>query len=226
MSASPWLAGSLLGLAGVAVLLGALLIARFLRDRRRAFLFWGAGILLTSLTLVEEAALYLGVWSELLIQSYLVLVAVLVGLLSLGSAELSLHGFARSAWTVYVGASSALLAGAAAVYPSSTAILADGVVTGLPPTPVLALSMLVTIPAALLLIVTSFYGAVWQHRYHLLFVTAGAIVLSASGGLYVAAFPLSLYYAEFAGVLLLFLGFVRLPALSTAPGRHPAPRTA
>ena len=206
-------------LSAVALLLAALLLQRYLRARRSSYLYWGLGILLVFVTLAEEAALYVGVWSELLIQSYLVLVAVLVGLLSLGSAETSLPGRWRSVWFAYVIAASATMAIVGFSTPISASILYQGVVWGLPPVAVVVASVLLTVPGALLLILSSLYGAWRQHRPELLFITVGTIVISISGTLYIVAFPTTLYLAEFAGVVLLFLGFVKVPGVSA-----PAPR--
>jgi hypothetical protein len=108
------------------------------------------------------------------------------------------------------------------LYPPSSGIVVSGVVTGLPPTPVLIASAVVTFPASLLLIGASLYGALWQKRYHLLFIAAGTAVIAAAGSLYIASFPLSLYYAEFAGTVLLFLGFVRIPAIAPVAAAAPA----
>jgi hypothetical protein len=48
-------------------------------------------------------------------------------------------------------------------------------------------------------------------------MAGGAIILGAGGALYIASFPIALYYAEFVGILLLFLGLISLPQASSAP---------
>lgn len=209
-------------LGAVSLLLSGLILARYRRDRRPWHLYWGVGIFLVFLTLAEESALDAGLWSQPLIRSYLVLVAVLVGVLSLGSAELSLKRRWRSLWFVYVGVTSAVCAVIGALTPISSSIMFQGVVWGLPPTDVVVSSSAVTVPSALLLIVTSAYGAVRQKRPHLLYITLGTAVISLAGSLYIVSFPATLEYAEFLGVLLLFLGFVRVPDRSDLRPR-PAP---
>jgi hypothetical protein len=47
------------------------------------------------------------------------------------------------------------------------------------------------------------------------------VILGAGGALYIASFPIALYYAEFLGIFFLFLGLVSLP--STARASVPAP---
>ena len=217
MSSSTAIAISLLVLSVIALLLSVLVLRRYVRERQRCHLYWGVGLLLFFVTLVQEAVLDLGVWSELLIQSYLILVAVLVGILSLGSAELSLHGRWRPLYFGYIGATSVALVVVGLLVTIPGSIVSQGVVSGVPPTSITVLSSIITVPAALLLILSSLYGVVRQRRYHLLFIAVGTAVISAAGALYLVSFPASLYYAEFVGMLLLFLGFVRIPQL--LPGR-------
>lgn len=219
MSANVGLTASLVLLAAVSVLLAALVLRRFHGRSSMAHFYWGLGLALVAVTLLEEAALYAGAWSQWLVGSYLVLVALLVGILSLGSAELQLAGRWRTLWSGYIVLTGALLVVVGCTTNVSPSILSHGVVAGLPPTSLVVASSLVTFPAATLLVVSSAYGAWKQRRYQLLCITAGTLVISASGALYLAAFPLSLYYAEFVGVALLFLGFIRIPSLSDLGSR-------
>ena len=216
MPNSAAIAASLVVLSAIALALAVLVLRRYFAERRPCYLYWGAGLFLFFVTLVEEAALDFGVWSQPLIQSYLVLVAVLVGVLSLGSAELSLAPRWRWPYFGYIAATSVALAVLGFTVTISTSIMTDGVVAGLPPTSIDLVSSLITFPAAVLLIVSSLYGAVKQHRLNLLYIAVGTGVISAAGTLYLVSFPATLYYAEFVGILLLFLGFVKVPRL-TAP---------
>jgi len=204
----------------IALVLAGLVLARYRRTGRRWHLFWGIGVFLVFVTLAEESALDAGLWSQWLIRSYLVLVAVLVGILSAGSAEMSLRGWWRRGWFGYVAASSLACAVVGALTPISSTIMFQGVVWGLPPTDVVVISSVVTVPSALLLIVTSLYGAVRERRLQLLYITAGTAVFSLAGSLYIASFPAAMVYAEFAATLLLFVGFVRV---GDRPARAPSP---
>jgi hypothetical protein len=223
MSDSAAIAVSLVALSAIALLLAVLVLLRYRRERQACHLYWGVGLFLFFVTLVEEAVLDLGVWHQLLIQSYLILVAVLVGILSLGSAELSLPGRWRTAYFGYVGVTSAALVVVGLWVTIPPSIISQGVVSGLPPTSIDVLSSIITVPAALLLIVSSLYGAIRQHRLHLLYIALGTAVISAAGALYLVSFPASLYYAEFAGIVLLFLGFVKIPHLLHRESRQPHP---
>jgi len=213
MSNSTAIASSLVALSAIALVLAAMVLARYRGEGRTCYLYWGVGLFLFFVTLVEEAALDFGAWSQLLIRSYLVLVAVLVGILSLGSADISLAPRWRWSYFAYIAVTSAALTVAGFLVGIPSSIVSDGVVSGLPPTSITLLSSLVTVPAALLLILASLYGVVRHHRLHLLFIAVGTAVISAAGALYLVSFPVSLYYAEFAGIVLLFLGFVRIPRL-------------
>lgn len=224
MSAALAVTASLVVLALVALLLAVLVFRRFRRDHQNCHLYWGIGLFLVFVTLAEEVALYDGTWSQLLLRSYLVLVGVLVGILSLGSAELALASRWKRAWFAYIGATSVILAVVGFLYSAPSSIVVHGVVSGLPSTPVVVASSLVTYPAAGFLVVSSLYGALRGRRFQLLYITFGTIVISAAGSLYLVSFPVTLYYAEFVGVALLFLGFVRVPLLSASVAR-PAPNS-
>ena len=217
MSSSGAVLASLFVLSLAALLLSGLVLRRWKGPGSRAYLYWGVGLLLVFVTTLQEALIYAGAWSQLLLQSYFILVAVLVGILSLGSAELALSGRFRPAWFAYIGAASVAMVVVGLLYPvgSAESLLVDGVVTGNPPAATLVVSSLLTIPGALMLAGASLYGVVKDRRWNLLYIVAGVIVISIAGGLYAfLAFPVTLYYTEFVGFVLLFLGFVRVPGLS------------
>ncbi|MGA7861778.1 MAG: hypothetical protein WCB19_07975, partial [Thermoplasmata archaeon] len=66
-------------------------------------------------------------------------------------------------------------------------------------------------------------GVYRKRVWRLAYIAAGILVISAAGGLYIVSVPVTLYYAEFIGVLLLYIGFggVRPSTL-----RRPAPAAA
>jgi len=221
MSGASILATTVVGEALIAGALTGLVLHRFVRNRQGCHFFWGLGLALIAFTMAQEAVFYLGVWSTPFAQVYLVLVALLVGILSLGTAELSLGGWKRRLWFGFIALAGAALVVVGVLFPPGPSIVVSGVVTGLPPTPVLVVSSVVTFPSTCLLVGASVYGAIWLKRYYLLFVAAGTAIIAAAGSLYIASFPLSLYYAEFAGTVLLFFGFVRLPLPSLRPTAVP-----
>ncbi|HYB79201.1 MAG TPA: hypothetical protein VEG66_05520 [Thermoplasmata archaeon] len=221
MSNASAIAASLVFLSVIALVLAALVLRRYRNERRACYLYWGLGLFLFFVTLVEEAVLDFGVWSQPLIQSYLVLVAVLVGILSMGSAEISLARRWRWPYYGYLGVTSVALVVVGFTTTIPTSIISNGVVSGLPPTSIDLISSLITFPAAVLLIVSALYGTVKYRRYHLLYIALGTGVISAAGTLYLVSFPATLYYAEFLGILLLFLGFVRIPRIAAETRPQP-----
>ena len=222
MSSSDAIAASLVFLSAVALLLAALVLRRYVVERRVCYLYWGLGLLLFFVTLVQEAVLDFGAWSQALIQSYLVLVAVLVGILSMGSAEISLDRRWRWPYYGYLAATCVALVVVGFTTTISPSIVSSGVVSGVPPASIDLVSSLITFPAAVLLIVSALYGALKYHRFHLIYIAIGTAVISAAGTLYLVSFPATLYYAEFFGILLLFLGFVRIPRLAVGTTQQPS----
>ncbi|HEY6239046.1 MAG TPA: hypothetical protein VIZ68_07680 [Thermoplasmata archaeon] len=215
---------ALVVLSVLTLLLAAVEARRFAARGGRAHLYWSAGLGLVVVTILFEAVFYSGAWSELLAQSYLFLVAVLVGLLSLGSAELLLPARARPIYAGYVAVTCAIVGYFSLTQPVAPSILSDGVFTGNPSLAVILASSLVTLPAAAVMVIGSLRSAVKLRQWRLLYVTAGILVISAAGTLYIVSVPITLYFAEFVGVLLLFIGFGGLPARSAA--RSPAPSAA
>ena len=85
-----------LGVLGLlAALLGVVEWRRFRAQGARAHLYWSIGLFLVFFTLIEEVVFYAGYWTSALLGSYFFLVALLVGLLSFGSAEKTLEVIRR-----------------------------------------------------------------------------------------------------------------------------------
>ncbi len=217
--------GTALSLAVLTAALGTLSvrgIVRFVRERLRAQLMWGAGLSLASVATAVELVVFVGVVDGVLLQTYVFLSAAIVGVLSLGSTRAIQSPRFRSGYTAYTLAMCAAVAALSYSTPLSNSMVSGGVVSGNPPMSLLVLSSLVTVPATVVLL-----GAVvlslrrsWQWRTVMMGI--GASVLAAGGALYIASFPVALYYAEFIGIVLIFLGLVTLPqvAASTAGIGH------
>ncbi|HEV2316646.1 MAG TPA: hypothetical protein VGV89_03625 [Thermoplasmata archaeon] len=208
---------SLVVLSALTFVLGGFETRRWLSFRRRSELYWSVGLVLVGITLAQEAAVYAGYDAGPFLAFYFLLVALLVGILSLGSAELAFGPRWRRVYAAYLAAASALVAYFCFAGPISAQVVTAGVVTGSPGVGVIVASSLVTFPAAAIMAGGAILGVVRGRRWNLAYIAAGILVISAAGSLYIASFPVTLYYAEFAGVLLLFFGFVRLPAPSPAP---------
>jgi hypothetical protein len=192
-------------------------LTRFVRDRAASQLAWGIGLGLAALATAVELVVYAGVVNRTLLQAYVFLSAAIVGILSLGCTRVIRSTRFRAGYTVYSLAGCALVGGLSFATPLPTSMVSGGVITGNPPLTLLVLSSLVTGPATVVLL-----GAVvislrrsWQWRT--VMMGLGATVLAAGGALYIASFPAALYYAEFLGVILIFLGLVNLPQAVPIP---------
>lgn len=203
-------------LAALAVLLAAVELARHRAGRGTAHRYWSAGLFLVGLTLLMEAVFYLGVVPVPLLGAYLFLVAALVGVLSLGSAESWAGAVRRRLYAGYIAATSVATGLACLLAPSPASIVVGGVVSGSPSLAVVITSSLVTFPAAAVMVVGSIRDALRSRRWRLLGVAAGILVISVAGALYLVSVPITLYFAEFAGVVLLFFGFGVVPARGPA----------
>lgn len=211
---------SLFVLSAAAVILAGLVLRHWGGSRSgRPYLWWGIGLLLVFVTTLEEGLIYAGVWSQALVQSYFILVAVLVGCLSLGSAELVLRGALRIGWLAFIGVATVAMIVVGLYYPagSPSSLLTEGVVTGNPPTGTLVVSSILTVPGAFMLAGAALYGAMRDRHLQLLYIVAGVVVISIAGTLYAfLSIPVALYYTEFVGFVLLFLGFVKVPGISSS----------
>jgi hypothetical protein len=148
-----------------------------------------------------------GMYNIPLIDIYLFSVAVLVQLLSLGSLALTRKDSIFRVYAGYSIASDILLSVTLVVYPVGY-VLTNGVVFGLLPLFVTIVSSIITFPAAVILIVVGALSYRTGKDTRMLSIIAGTIVVSIAGTLYIAAYPAFLYYAEFIGIVLLWLGFV------------------
>jgi hypothetical protein len=206
--------GITLSLGLLTATLGALSVRgllRFVRERGRAQLMWGIGLGLAAVATAVELVVFAGVVSTPLLQAYVFFSAAIVGFLSLGSTRALRSRRFELGYTTYILAASALVAVLSFTTPLSTSMVSDGVVSGNPPLLLILVSSFVTVPATVVLlaaVVLALRNA-WQWRTVMMGV--GACVLAAGGALYIASFPVALYYSEFIGIVLIFLGLVTLP---------------
>lgn len=197
-----------IGVLGLlAALLGVMEWRRYTRQGARSHLYWSIGLMLVFFTLIEEAIFYSGYWTSALLSSYFFLVALLVGILSFGSAENGLPAKWRGVYMGYTFAAMAVVAFFCAINPVSGSVLSQGVVTGNPSLGIILSSTALTVPAATLMAGLALLGVYRSHVFRLAYIAAGILVISAAGGLYIVSIPITLYYAEFVGVFLLYVGF-------------------
>lgn len=188
-------------------LLSVLLTMNFFRKSLISYIYWSTGMWLFALASLLEIFFSVGIYNIPLIDVYLFSVAVLVQLLSLGSLALTKKDSVFRAYAGYSIAADALLAVALVIYPVGY-ILTNGVVFGLLPLFVIIVSSIITFPAAVILIVVGALSYRTGKDARMLSIIAGTIVVSIAGTLYIAAYPAFLYYAEFVGIVLLWIGFV------------------
>jgi hypothetical protein len=209
---------SLFGLCALLVIL-CVRSALHYRERRVATeLMWGGGLALAAGAMAVEAFVYLGYVNSPLLQLYVFLSAAIVGILSLGATKVLRSPRIAFGYTVYTLGACAAVGVACLVTPLSTGMVTQGIITGNPPLSLILLSTLVTGPATIVLLAASVVSLRRSWRIQTLLMVAGALILGAGGTLYIASFPVALYYAEFIGIFVLFLGLVSLP--------QPAPRPA
>lgn len=211
------IAASLIVLTG---LLGALVVRgvrRFVMTSGRTELAWVGGLAFATAAMAIEVAVYVGVLSSALLEAYVFFSAAIVGLLSLGAVHVLRRRRFERAFTGYILGMCALVAGASFLTPLSPGgMVSHGIINGDPSVLLLVLSSLVTFPATVILLGASAIALRRSRRWPTLLLIAGALILGVGGTLYIASFPVALYYAEFLGIVLLFFGLVSLPHASPA----------
>ncbi len=178
----------------------------YFRKRKTNIIFWSLGLWAFAIGVVLEILFASGTYSQLLIKSYLFVVAFVVEALAIGSVLLLGNKRITQVYFAYV-----IISSVALIYFLATEIIGDvilnNVVFGLLPLYVTLISSFITFPAAVALIAISVYSYVKTANIKMLSIIAGVIVVSVAGTLYIAAFPAFLYYSEFIGILLLWAGF-------------------
>ncbi len=224
MPTAEWVAiAASLGALGAA--LGILAVRGFVRAYRLSNLaqaMWGGGLALGAAAMAVELLAYVGIVNEPLLRGYVFLSAGIVGVLSLGAAG-SLHRprLARG-YAVFQGFALGITAIASFTARLPLSMVVGGIIVGQPSLLLIVLSSVVTVPATIVLLGTAVISLRKAFRWSHLTMVAGACVLGAGGALYIASFPVMLYYAEFIGIILLFVGLMNLSRVA-APA--PSPRS-
>jgi hypothetical protein len=186
--------------------LAVFLTRNYLQKQSRSYLFWSIGLWLFSFSVIEEFLFAAGYYSQVLVASYLGTVAALVESLALGSVQLVRSTRIRSAYYLFSLASTIVLA-----YLLSTLtignVLVSYVVYGTIPLSIVVVSSAITFPAAVVLVATAALTYRKTKNSKMLSIIAGVVIVTIAGSLYIAQFPAFLYYSEFIGILLLWLGF-------------------
>ncbi|HKV89740.1 MAG TPA: hypothetical protein VJQ43_00905, partial [Thermoplasmata archaeon] len=198
---------------------------QFRQTRSKDQIIWGSGLALAAAAMAVEAIVYWGVPPAPYLPAYVFLSAAIVGVLSLGATRVLRSPRLELAYRAWILGTCALVGALCAVTPLPESMVTAGVITGNPPLSLLLASTLVTGPATVVLLGASYLSLRRTWRWHTVLMIAGALILGAGGVLYIATFPVALYYAEFVGVLLLFLGLVSLPTTHATPRRTGIPAT-
>jgi hypothetical protein len=195
---------------GVMIVLSAILAVfltkNYLMRLSKSYLFWSIGLWLFALSVAEEFLFSIGYYNETMIRTYLGIVAVLVECLAIGSIQLVKLPQIRNYYYFF-----ATISGLAMVYFLITEkignVLDNYVVYGTLPLGVVVISSLITFPAAVILIATAALTYRKTKNNKMLSIIGGIVIVSIAGSLYIAQFPAFLYYSEFIGIVLLWLGF-------------------
>ncbi len=227
---SPWgsflLAASLVALTAMLAGLCFRGLRRYAATRSLSQGMWGIGLLFATGAMAIESIIYLGARSTVALQAYVFFSAAIVGVLSLGATRVLRRPRLERGYRAYIVGTTALVAVASFLTPMPSQMIQAGIVVGNPPLPLILLSTLVTAPATVVLLASSVVALRRDHRWQTLLMIAGAVILGAGGTLYIAAFPIALYYAEFLGIVLLFFGLVSLPQAAPVPAPASGPRPA
>ncbi|MCL4343675.1 MAG: hypothetical protein JRN26_00420 [Nitrososphaerota archaeon] len=178
----------------------------YFQRKKVSYILWASGMWGFTLGVILEALFAFGVYDGFLINLYLFVVAILVELLASGSINLTGNRNAILAYYIY-SLISAIALIVSLTYANIGYILTAGVVYGPLPLSVIIASSLVTFPAAAVLIIVAGASYYNKHSAKMVSIIAGTVVVSIAGTLYIAQFPAFLYYAEFVGIVLLWLGF-------------------
>ena len=187
-------------------ILAGYLTKNYLRGRRRSTLFWSIGLWLFAIGVILETAFAFGAYDALLIDVYLFIVALLVNSLALGSMELLGNSRLKTYYYVFSAVTLTALAFSLAFTSPGDLLLNYVVAVPLPMLTTIT-SSFVTFPAAVILVVIAAKSFMKTRSKKMLSIIAGVVVVSIAGSLYIAAFPAFLYYSEFIGIVLLWLGF-------------------
>ncbi len=184
-----------------------IITGNYLKKKHASLLAYTSGLWIFSISVALEVVFSTGYETELLLKSYLVLVAILVELLALGSVLLLHSRKFTISYEVFMIISTAFILISAAVSPVGD-IVTHGVVFGVIPLLISISSIVITFPAAIVLILIAAVSYKKTRNPKLISIIIGVIVVSVAGTLYIVEFPAFLYYAEFVGILLLWIGFV------------------
>ena len=191
---------------GLAVVMGN----KARKSKSPSLLFWFSAMVIFTASIFLELLFSVGEYDQFSLKMYVFLVALLVELLALGSVFLTSSKILHILYVAYSLATSSGLAISLYVFPLGRMIVSHVFYGPLPLSDTI-MSSAATFPAAAIIVVKAAMDLRKGFNPNLASIIAGVVVVSVAGTLYIAGFPSFLYLAEFVGIFLLWLGFVRIP---------------
>jgi hypothetical protein len=206
-----------LGATVVSLIFAALVLNQWISKRKPYQLAWSFGLVLYGIAAFTQFLAEAYGWTPSTYKAYYLVAAPLVAVLGIGSALL-IHrragiGFALYTLVVFAGFAVAVLGATVNTAAFASSIPVAG--TALPDD-VRIYSPLFTIPGSIALIGIAAYSY-WRTRFLFnLWIGLGAVIIAGGGSL--ARFGLSwaLYIGEFAGIAVMFWGFLASQDLAKA----------
>ncbi|MDE1851905.1 MAG: hypothetical protein KGH69_04435 [Candidatus Micrarchaeota archaeon] len=207
-----FMASAMTELSTIAILLMSLALAmvltlKWMLRKSASMLFWSMGLWLFAIGMLFEVLFAYGIYSVLLANVYLFSVALLVEALALGSVQFVKSRLIRRVFYAYTVAATLFVAYSLMTVDVGN-ILVNGVVAGMLPAIVAISSSFATVPAAVVIAGMALKSYLSTKNLRMVSIMLGVIEVSIAGTLYIASFPAFLYFAEFAGIVLLWLGFM------------------
>ncbi len=187
--------------------LASFMTYKYINKRGKSQLYWSIGLWLFSLGVFLEVLFSFNIYNQFFIKAYLLSVALLVAFLSLGSMVLLRKPKLLRYYSVFLVLSSIFIVYSLIVSNIGN-VLTNYVVFGVLPLLVVISSAIMTFPAAIILILVAVLSYRKTSNKKMFSIIAGVVIVSIAGSLYIAHFPSFLYYSEFIGILLLWLGFI------------------
>ncbi|HUC38788.1 MAG TPA: hypothetical protein VL944_01520 [Candidatus Acidoferrum sp.] len=184
----------------------------FYSKRSRSLMFWSLGLWMFALAALLEIVFAYGIYNQPLIKLYLFVVALVVEFLALGSANLLKSKAVIRYYYIFCLVTTAAL-GISLIPAAIGNILVTYVVYGALPLLITITSSAIALPAAGVLIAIAALSFSKTRNPKMLSIIAGVVIVSIGGLLYITVFPVFLYYSEFIGIVLLWLGFFDLKML-------------
>ena len=198
---------STLMIFALTVPLASLMTYKYIGKRGKHQLYWSIGLWLFAFGVLLEVLFSFNIYNQILIKTYLLAVALLVAFLALGSVALLKNKKFQLYYGIFMIFSTVFVFYSLLVSNIGD-ILTNYVVFGFLPVLIVIASSIMTFPAAAILIIVAVLSYRKTSNKKMLSIITGVIIVSIAGSLYIAHFPAFLYYSEFIGILLLWLGFI------------------